>query len=196
MPHNKNQKLLDSLYEPLQNEIHQTLACNNNELYGEIYYYSIIQLLKHINISNEDRFIDIGSGVGKLCICLYLLTNIKTIYGIEINENRHKIAAKALNGLLKSTNNSDRTIHFESADFLDYKAEKFSIAYLCSTIFSYELLEQMGKKLNSISSLNQIISFRKLPHLDNFHLKKKIFLHCSWDLVSCYIYKRNQHDII
>ena len=190
MNHNKNQKIIDELYNPYKETIKKTLCYRDNELYGEVYYYSVLKLLKQIDYHQDDTFVDIGSGIGKLCFYMYILTDIKNIYGVEINQLRSEIACKAKQSFLKFQQPNNRILDFRCDNFLELTIKEVNIAYVCSTIFSFELLENLGKKLNSINSLRQIISFRRLPYLENFKLKKKLFLHCSWDLVGCYIYER------
>ncbi len=186
------QTYFDRLYHPFTEDIQYSRTFGNNETYGEIYYYSAAKILDSLHISEKDHFLDIGSGLGKVVFQTLFTTDAHAVTGIEINATRHNTAfaiqksmREELPALFKN-----RTITLMHDDFLRVKLPDISIVYLCSTVFSFELLHAMGKKINEMNSVQKIISFRKLPHLDNFILHKKLFVQCSWDKVPCFLYFR------
>lgn len=69
------------------------------------------------------RFIDIGSGVGKLCIVLRFLTDLK-IYGIEQRPHLVKIA----NEIIKT--NSLKDITFTNQNLMDLNWQEYDVFYL------------------------------------------------------------------
>lgn len=197
--HELIQSYFDAVYNSLNKEMQKLHAKDPNQIYGELYYYSTIKMLKYLSLSPEDHFLDLGSGFGKLVFQLYLSTNIASVTGIEINEDRHRIEMHALNKLkevLPSAFISDRKLKLIQGNFLSNEIQKelqgITVIYVCSSIFSFELLEALGKTMNSMANLQKIASLRKLPHLSNFKLIKTIFLHTSWDRVACYIYTRKK----
>lgn len=53
------------------------------EVYGETSYDLVMQMLEHVKISEEDVFIDLGSGVGNVVLQVAAATSCKLAYGIE-----------------------------------------------------------------------------------------------------------------
>lgn len=187
------QAYFDEIYHPFKMEIEQSQTFRNNETYGEIYYYSVLKLLKEIHISDQDHFLDIGSGLGKLVFQLYLTTKAASVTGVEINQVRHQVACevkKTIENQLPKMFNESRKLTLLNEDFLKSTLDNITIIYLCATIFSFDLLSNIGKKINEMETVQWIVSFRKLPHLTHYKIVKKIFLHCTWDHVACYLYRR------
>lgn len=192
--HEEVQCCFDRLYSPYESDFKKSLSYGANETYGEIYYYSALKILNYLSITDNDHFLDIGFGIGKLVFQTFFITDAASVTGIEINESRYNIACKIKEAIEQDFPRlfvNERSINLINADFLQCSFEKITIAYLCCTVFSFELLCAVGIKLNTMSRLEKIVSFRKLPHLDNFRLVTRLFVHCSWDKVPCYIYIRS-----
>lgn len=190
--HDIIQSYLDKIYTSFDRDIKQTLHFSGNEIYGEILYYSAIKLIKYLKLHADDHFLDIGSGLGKLALYVFLMSEVKSVTGIEINHPRHVIANRIHEIIQDKLPRmfDHRQLTFVEGDFLQSDFDHVTVVYLCSTIFSYDLLENIGRKLNSMSNVKKIASFRKIPYLSNFNLLKKILIHCSWERVGCYVYER------
>lgn len=130
--HELIQSYFDEIYTSLNKDVQKMRPEDPNQIYGELYYYSALKLLKHLNLSPNDHFLDLGSGLGKLVLQLYLTSNIASVAGIEINQERNHIALKAmdkvkqkissacdsaLTSAFPSAFNSNRTINFIQGDF-------------------------------------------------------------------------------
>lgn len=192
--HELIQTYLEQLYTPYAKDIKQSLLFDGNEQYGELYYYSYQQLLNDLMITDSDHFLDIGSGLGKIIFQTFLNTQAASVTGIEINTQRYQIAAHIKDTLchqLPELFANQRHLHVIQGDFLKHNFTHISIIYVCATVFSFELLSAVGKKINGMRQVKKITSFGKLPHLDKFKLIKKIFLHADWERVPCYIYERS-----
>ncbi len=180
----------DELYRNFDQGIKLSTVCSHDELYGELYYYSVIKILNYLNITSVDHFLDIGSGLGKIVFQVFLTTQVASATGIEINNNRSVIAntikRKIATQLPEIFNN--RNLNLIHGDFLHYDFNNITIIYLCCTVFSTELLSKIIDKINTMEQVKKIISFRLLPNLNNFKLIKKIFVHGDWDYVACYLY--------
>jgi 16S rRNA A1518/A1519 N6-dimethyltransferase RsmA/KsgA/DIM1 with predicted DNA glycosylase/AP lyase activity len=190
------QSYFDRLYQPFAEDIHFAKTFGNNETYGEIYYYSAAKLFRYLQITEKDHFLDIGSGLGKVVFQAFFTTEAQAITGIEINASRHDTASlikKRIQDELPGLFVPNRALNLVRGDFLEHDlASDITLVYLCSTVFSFELLRAMGNKINTMASVQKVVSFRKLPYLDNFSLHKRLFVHCSWDKVPCYIYVRTK----
>lgn len=191
--HEMIQSYLDKVYAAFDSDIKKTLHFKGNEIYGEILYYSAIKLIKYLGLTPQDHFLDIGSGLGKLAFYVYFASQAASVTGIEINSARHAIAmrvAEVIQAQLPRMFDS-REFSLIEGNFLEASFDKTTMVYICSTIFSYDLLEKIGLKLNTMPNIIKIASFRKLPFLSNFTCVKKMLIHCSWERVGCYIYERN-----
>lgn len=191
------QSYFDKLYHPCNREIHQSFFSKSNEIYGELYYYSIVELLKHLEITENDHFLDIGSGLGKVVFQVFLTTNAASVTGIEINQQRHAIAgqiAETIRRELPAVFEQNHTLNFINNDFLKQDFVHISIIYVCSTVFEAPLLDAIGHKINQMHTVKKVVSSRKLPNLDHFEITEKFFLHGSWDKVAFYLYCRKAVD--
>jgi len=77
-------------------------AEKRNKTYGEILPKGMDELCEMIKFEDDDYFVDLGSGVGKLAMRVFLSkpSGIKS-KGIEISRQRHDMAMKAWSRLQK-----------------------------------------------------------------------------------------------
>jgi len=187
------QTYFDKLYTPFKAEITKTQTCDSDQTYGELYYYSVVKLLKYLTLKEKDHFLDIGSGLGKIVAQTFLTTKVASSTGIEINEERHTIANSAKETLMQHLPDlfmNRKSLNIILGDFLKAEFHNITVIYTSSIVFSFPLLQAMGEKINNMKSVQKVASLRKLPNLDNFQLTDKIFLHGNWDYVACHIYTR------
>lgn len=196
LSHELIQSYFDTLYAPYEQDIKRSKAFGANETYGDILYYSALKLLTYLDLKEDDVFLDVGFGLGKLLFQTFLISKVSTVIGIEINELRVGVARKIAQELEASLPKLfiNRDIRLLAGDFLAVDLNDVTVVYLCCTVFSFELLAAMGQKINTMPKVKKIVSFRKLPHLSQFILVKKIFLHGSWDRTPCYVYLRKSDE--
>ena len=191
--HELTQEYFELLYNCFDNEVKQSMYGKSNEIYGELYYYSIVKLLRYLKITATDHFLDIGSGLGKLVFQIFLTTNAASVTGVEINSQRYNISCNIKDNMkqqLPDMFDGNRILDFFHDDFLMRTFDNISIIYVCSTVFSFDFLKAIGRKVNNMNSVRKIVSLRKLPNVDGFKLSNKMFLHGTWDNSACYIYTR------
>lgn len=51
--------------------------------YGELHYYSVKKLMNLMQLSDQDIFLDLGSGLGKCALQLFMQAPAKRVIGIE-----------------------------------------------------------------------------------------------------------------
>jgi SAM-dependent methyltransferase len=183
---------LEGLYCSFKEEITQSYYGKGNEIYGELYYYSVVKLLKYLKLSQYDHFLDVGSGLGRLIFQVFLETEMASVSGIEINARRYDIACKIKETLKQQMPFlfANRLLNLWYGDFLQGQFDHITVVYLCSTAFSYEFIQALGEKIATFPNTHTVITFRKMPTLTNFVLTRKIFLHGTWDRTVCYLYTR------
>ncbi len=159
--------------------------------YGEILLPSIDKLLRIIKCSNDDVFVDYGSGLGKIVIHVFLKTVVNAAYGIELSPELHQHAinaAKKLQYDLPSLYDDGRKLEFFLANFLERPIPNATIAIINATCFTQPLLNKLGKVLENTSSIHTVLSTRPINTLRRLAFKKSVRIECSWDTALCYIY--------
>ena len=61
-----------------------------SQVYGETSYELICQVIDQIHITEDDNFIDLGSGVGQVVLQMAAATQCKRCYGIEKADTPHR----------------------------------------------------------------------------------------------------------
>lgn len=62
-------------------------------MYGGLYSNAVEEVIKVANITKDDRFFDVGSGIGQVVMQVALRTGAKSL-GVELDEKRHQEAVK------------------------------------------------------------------------------------------------------
>ncbi len=163
------------------------------ETYGEILYPSINKLISSITLTEQDVFVDLGSGKGQVVIQLFLNSLVKEAYGIELLPKLHDsalAAAKRLRSELPDFFHETRKIHFLSGSFLDISFATATVAFINSTCFTQSLVNELGLIIENTPSIHTVLSLRPMGTLKRLVFKTAIRIECSWDSALCYIYTR------
>ena len=90
--HNDKQ-ILDELYQAYLAHVYQHVEqpllvgkVSGSLTYGEMLYPSVKKLLNKLQIESNDIFLDLGSGLGKLVLQVWMQTILKSVIGIEARE--------------------------------------------------------------------------------------------------------------
>ena len=183
------QRYLDILYQKLpkhnDNQNRQIIA----DTYGEVLAPEINKLITHFNFCQDDTFLDLGSGNGRITAYIFLSTKIKAAYGIELQpslyQQAHMLAIqikKDFSGLL-----AQRQIQFYQGNFLSTSFCNANSLFINSTCFHPSLLSKLTKLINENQQIHTILSLRPLPKL-TLPFKKIFNLECSWDTARCHVY--------
>ena len=89
-------------------------------------------IARQVGSESSQSFIDIGSGVGKLCILLSFLTKMK-IFGIEQRKSLHDVAQ-----CIVKTNKIER-VELNCGNMMDINWEKFDIFFLFNPFHEHKL---------------------------------------------------------
>ena len=143
------------------------------------------------DLSSEDVFYDLGSGIGKVPLQFFLKTPVKKACGIEGSKTRNLHAAKIyhqVNTEFPELSAGGRELSCVANNFLEAGIEDATVIYTCSTCFSEELLADIAVLLDNCPKLRYVISLKELP-LRNLVFDKIIEIECTWDKTKCYAYK-------
>ena len=159
--------------------------------YGELLFPSLAKLLKSLKLNENDTFLDLGSGLGKLAMMVFYLSSVQQVKGIEASMPLFKISNQKLNQFKSDCFHlfeGGRILNIEYGNFLEADLHKTTIAYACSTCFSSRLLNKIGIKMNQTPSIRYVLSLRPLPSLTRLKFLRVEEIECSWDSALCYIY--------
>lgn len=160
--------------------------------YGEILHDAVCQLIDWGDIHENDVFLDLGSGIGKVVMQWFFMTPIHSAYGIEAHQQRHETAKHALKSTYQEMPEmftNGREVHFERGNICDANFSGATIVFTCSTCFSQELMMTIGQKVNKAKSVRRVMSLTPIHNLKDLKLVETLKLDCTWDTSNCYIYQ-------
>lgn len=111
----------------------------SSKTYGELTFTGILQLFNQFDVKKGDKFCDVGSGYGKITTA-YNHYFGEFAYGIEIEEEKHKIAKK----IWKHKNEKYKFIHGDYKNNFDI-LDECKFIYCNSVCFPWEEIEPLFK---------------------------------------------------
>ena len=163
--------------------------------YGEMTKNSVEMLLDWIALSDQDVFYDLGCGIGRVVAHVYLRTNVKAIYGIEIAESRYNQAQRMLASLEDSPHFcTGRPVEIRKGNIAETNCADATVVYMCSTCFPSTLMTTIVENLQRDASVGlRVISLKKFTNPGRFRLLGQKDLEMSWSKKSpVYLYQLEQ----
>lgn len=160
--------------------------------YGEITFEGAKKLAQILDITENDVFYDLGCGVGKLVMQVYLTTPVKKSMGIELSKTRIDGAKKALKELKERGKiEKGRKLIFKEGDIVKANIKDATAVFISSLCFSDELMQKLTDKLAKLKKGLRVATSRELkPH----EALKSLGSHnipMSWSSASTvYVYER------
>jgi Histone methylation protein DOT1 len=162
--------------------------------YGELEYISAVKIFNIAKMTEQDIFLDLGSGNGKLVLQAFLQTAAKLCLGIEAVEKLVLQSNQVKQRLIDDMQYSPTSTHdlaFIQGNFLTTDWRKATVVYTCSTCYTKELLIDIGNKINQEATVGKVFSLKPLPTLTRLKLKSVFGVECSWDSALCFFYTRH-----
>ena len=166
----------------------------NNQVcltYGEVEYLSLITFAQKINLNADDVFLDLGSGLGKICASILLGTACKEAIGIEASQQLHEQATVVLPGLSVFLEPEQKQIKLLHGNFLAPESLKYiqkaTVVFINSTAFTSDLLDKIGVILNHCPNIRAVVTFKPFSNL-NLPFSQTLLMEASWDSVLAWIY--------
>lgn len=160
--------------------------------YGELLYPSVKKMLRHANMTAEDVFLDLGSGLGKCTLQAFIQTKAHKVIGIEAATRLHEQAQKIVAQVQQDAPylwEEQREWNLLCDNFLTANWQGATVVYICSTCFTQSLLNAIGNKINTEPQVQKVLSLRPLPTLQ-MPLQKVFSVECSWDSALCFFYAK------
>jgi len=189
---NKKNNYLDNLFKKHQGK--KSLYAESTSTlfltYGYIKNSCIDIMIKKLNISKDDVFYDLGSGIGNVCFKISYSTNAKSI-GYELVKKRHDVAID-INKEFSLLKNMENKVELFNEDFTKLKngINDATIIFTDSIVFSEDLLKLIENIGYQSPNLKYLISMKKLNNPTNFELIENLPCEASWSTSQINIYKK------
>ena len=126
--------------------------------YGELEYDAATALLRRCapprtasgTGNGEVEFVDLGSGMGKMCVAAALTGVFDRSRGVELLPELHVAARRALDAfeaVKAETAGKDCEITLVEGNLLAFDVSRADVVYIHATCFTPELLDATGRKL-------------------------------------------------
>jgi SAM-dependent methyltransferase len=148
-----------------------------NATYGEILFSSLQTLLYELNLTKDDTFYDLGSGVGKACMQVALVTPARAV-GVELSPSRTAKAREALKRVENSYHIKSK-VEFKEENITDVTMKKSAVVFTCSACFPDKLLNDIAEKCKKTPGMVRVLSLKALPGLTPVKVYK---LPMTWTL--------------
>lgn len=149
--------------------------------YGEIPYDSAAHILDDLQLSRQDVFYDLGSGVGKLVLQVYLTTPVKRSVGVELSLTRWKIAEESRTHLATDYHIiPGRDLSFLNQNILKSSFTDATVCFISGITFPPQLIQFIMDRLSTLGHDVKVISVLPLPAHKDFRLVKTYNLPMSW----------------
>ncbi len=163
------EQYLRFLYADLEKQAAATLEQRNiTETYGEILYPSIDKIIASISLTEQDVFIDLGSGKGKIATQFFLKSLVKEAYGIELLPELHRFALACVKRLEVEVPNffhNSRKLSFLLGSFIEIPFTTATVALINSTCFTQSLLNELGNVIENTPNIHTVLSLRPISTL-------------------------------
>ena len=143
-------------------------------VYGELTKFGVPTLYNYIKgkkeITNKDVFIDIGSGLGKLLLHMGVISEFKTLVGIEYSDIRYKYSKH----LQEKIGIIDKGVFFLNKDVRDFDLSIASVVFCDNVTWDKEICDFIWNKLPKGC---HYINYKKV---ENFSYHEVIELQTTW----------------
>lgn len=185
-------------------------TAGGDHTYGEITYPSCAFLLDTLHLTADDKFVDMGCGIGKFVVQAALTTEVGSAVGIELSETRcscaqdmlkpvkglYETCVKAENEIRKKLQQPQlkrvkKDIRFIHSDMLKVDISDATVVFMCATCFSEELMQKIADKLSLCNDGLRVITLKQFPARNKqFVLTDTYTLAMTWSKTTpVYVYK-------
>ena len=162
----------DELYDLISER--KEINSDSKFVYGEIRKAGVETIYKEISeYDGLDTFVDVGSGTGKICLHMSMISNFENIVGIEIVTGRHLYAIELQQNLGRDFDN----VTFLNDDILKIEFERPCVVFTNDVCFPNQLTKIIW---NSLPVGSHFISCKNLGNS-----VKEINLNVTWQLEPC-----------
>lgn len=180
----------------ISDEVRQRIESTGQEsdslVYGEISYSAVFELLEMLKSkgllsgSNQDVFLDLGSGVGKAMVMAAFIHPFQACIGYELIPELHQMAESLFDRVKQDTQTrfESRLEDYLTAEWPDAKVVLSNSTCLTREVFD-RLTAKAGERMNSGTVL---ISMSKAVHSETWELVEQSQKALHWGMCSFFVY--------
>mmetsp|Transcript_73972 Transcript_73972/g.128346 ORF Transcript_73972/g.128346 Transcript_73972/m.128346 type:complete len:352 (-) Transcript_73972:63-1118(-) len=164
---------------------------------GEVEFAAFAALVSSLGVVPGERFLDLGSGLGRAAVAWALLMPQCTAAGIEIRPSLHEAAQSILAGLGESTR---QRIHLHCGDCFECDWSEATVLLVNSTGFDDALMARVAAKLSDTAAGTRIVTLSQpLPSPPGavvacppagLTLVSQALYRMTWGNATAYVYRR------
>lgn len=184
----------------LAKQAREARSLNGREwAYAEVEFHHFVEVLRSTTPRRGEKFVDLGSGIGKAVFAAHLYFQFGTSKGIEFLEELHHTA----NGYARSFDNEMKMLfdevkraqrlEFENKNFMHANWKDADVVFCVCTAFNDELMAAISKKCELLKPGARIITLtRQLVQSDAQAFKEinRQHCHCSFGPATAFVYLR------
>ncbi len=174
---------------------HETRMMRNEDAaptYGEITYEGAQQLIDYLKLKSTDVFYDLGCGIGKFVVQVYLDSPVRKTVGIELAPKRYNYA-QSIKRTMKEQQlfKPGHLLFFKQENIKNTNLSDATHVFMCSTCFSNKLMKALTDNIIRHAQPNTtIITLKRLPQDDRFTLETTMSIPMTWSKnTTVYIYR-------
>lgn len=176
---------LNKNLEDYFNNIPKSLSINTkvfsdkkySSTYGELTMNGYNKLKHHFPNTKNNKFIDLGSGYGKVSIMVGQETNFNLADGVELSNERYNVAQNLKNKVMKNSNK----INFHNKDLFDLDLNKYNVIYTSNLCFNKDTNKKLANKLSKELINGSYIFASKQLNDPSLQFQKKIEVEMTWN---------------
>jgi len=150
--------------------------------YGEVSYPVAAEIVREINITENDVFYDLGCGRGKMMFYTRLSTGA-TCIGVDLLPTHINIAEKITNKLVISR------LHFFLEDIVNVDLRTGSVVFIHGTTFPDEVHDAVSENIGKMKPGSRFISVSRPYSNPRLELIKKENYFVSWGECTVLFYR-------
>jgi tRNA G46 methylase TrmB len=151
----------------------------SSSLYGEITFGGVEALINYLRLGEDDVFVDLGSGVGKVVMQIAMTSSVKKVIGVELSGTRYKDALGVLSKASELGLVDANRCEFRNENILETDLDNASVIYTCSTAFPSNFMDKLTEKITKHPK-GRVVSLQDLPSHPRLELVDRLKLNMSW----------------
>ena len=174
-------------------DVRRVARSKGSPTYGELMPTATLRLLAELELRPEDRFVDLGAGVGKVVLLAAMHTKVGEARGIELSPKRVALATQIFaRARAEGIAGIERASMCE-ADMLRAPLADATVIYTCSTAFSSAFMRKLQRRLATLPRLRKLVSLQDFDPHPAFDLAAIHKLDASWKRkTKVYVYERKR----
>ena len=165
-------------------------ALDRQLVYGDFKLHEIEAVFKSLKLNKQYRFIDFGSGAGKITLYAHYLNIFRQCVGIELVSTLYELSETVKLNYLAKVGRIKELVFF-NRNFLNLNINHLCCVFTNSICFSEDTCTNLIQNLTRLKKGSFVISSKPFKtHHDFQHIKSFTNVEASWGTTSLHIIKR------